>query len=99
MNDVLASGYVIAQIAIMPNDHARTVMYDVTMALTRYRAGFAAHLVDLMPKPGQARLRRRCLLVKDGSSARRCITGFAILVSPLAWLCLWFWQFCMTGWR
>ena len=83
VNDVLASGYVIAQIAIMPNDHARTVMYDVTMALARYRAGFAAHLVDLMPKPGQARLRRRCLLVKDGSSARRCITGFAILVSRL----------------
>ena len=54
VDDVLASGYVIAQIAIMPNDHAGTIMHDVTLALARYRAGFAAHLVDLMPKPAGA---------------------------------------------
>lgn len=51
MDDVLASGYVIAQIAMMPNDHIGTVKHDMTMALARYRAGFAAHFVDLMPKP------------------------------------------------
>ena len=54
MDDVLASGYVIAQIAIMPNDHAGTIKHDMTMALARYRAGFAAHLADLMPKPAGA---------------------------------------------
>ena len=43
-----------AQIAIMPNDHVGTVMHDVTMVLAHYRAGFAAHLVDLMPKPAGA---------------------------------------------
>ena len=51
IDDVLASDYVIAQIAIMPNDHAVTVKDDVALVLARYWAGFAAHLVDLMPKP------------------------------------------------
>ena len=54
VDDVLASGYVIAQIAMMPNDHAGTIKHDMTMALERYRAGFATHLVDLMPKPAGA---------------------------------------------
>ena len=54
VNDVLASGYVIAQIAVMPNEHSGTIMHDLRMALARYRAGFAAHLVDLMPKPAGA---------------------------------------------
>ena len=54
VDDVLASGYVIAQIAMMPNDHAGTIKHDMTMALARNRAGFAAHLVDLMPKPAGA---------------------------------------------
>ena len=54
VDDVLASGYVIAQIAMMPNDHAGTIKHDMTMALARYRAGFAAHLVDLMSKPAGA---------------------------------------------
>ena len=43
MVDVLASGYVITQIAMMPNYHAGTVKHDVTMALARNQAGFAAH--------------------------------------------------------
>jgi competence protein ComEC len=54
VDDVLASGYVIAQNAIMPNDHAGTITHDLTMVLARYRAGFSAHLVDLMPKPAAA---------------------------------------------
>ena len=48
--DVLASGYAIAQIATMPNDHSGTVTRDVTMTLVRYQAGFAAHHVGLMSK-------------------------------------------------
>jgi competence protein ComEC len=54
VDDVLARGYVIAQISNMPNDHAGTIMHYVTLRLARYRAGFAAHLVDLMPKPAGA---------------------------------------------
>ena len=54
VDDVLASGYVIAQIAMMPNDHAGTIKHDMTIALARYRAEFAAHLIDLMPKPAGA---------------------------------------------
>ena len=54
VNDVLASGYVISEITMMPDDHAESVMHDVKLFLARYRAGFAAHLVDLMPKPAGA---------------------------------------------
>jgi acetolactate synthase regulatory subunit len=35
VDDVLASGYVIAQIAMMPNAHARTIKHDMTVALAR----------------------------------------------------------------
>jgi hypothetical protein len=35
VDDVLASGYVIAQIAMMPNDHAGTTKHDMTMLLAR----------------------------------------------------------------
>ena len=54
VNDVLASGYVISEITMMPDDHAESIMHDVKLFLARYRAGFAAHLVDLMPKPAGA---------------------------------------------
>ena len=41
MDNVLASGYVITQIAMVPNDRAGTVEHDMTMALVWYRARFA----------------------------------------------------------
>ena len=45
VDDVLASGYVIAQIAMMPNNHAGTVEHDMTMALTFRNVCLAAFAI------------------------------------------------------
>ena len=54
VHGVLASGYVISGLRATADDGGGSRLDQVRSSLARYRAGFAVHLVELMPEPAGA---------------------------------------------